>query len=433
MKKKAVALTLVLTVIILCSAALSLATNTSLPSQSSPAPNIDSGMIAQGAKLAALGDCMVCHTAQNGKPFAGGRAINTPFGAIYSTNITPDTETGIGSWSLEAFTRAMHKGVSRDGHLLYPAFPYVHFTKMTDTDIGLVYAYLISRDPVRAVTPANKIIFPLNFRPLVAGWNFLFLPSPALPPNDLSQSAEWNRGRYLVNGVGHCAACHSPLNVLGAEKRGRTFDGGVIDGWEAPALNKLSQAPTPWTQDQLILYLRTGLSGQHGAAAGPMLPVTRGLADASETDVAAMATYLMSLQTVPPAPTTTAATSPTSASADTNSSAAIQRGSVLFSAACASCHGTGAPMILLADRPSLSQSTAVNADNPRNTVRLMLDGIPWEGSRSGHFMPPFADMLTDAQIVEIARYLRSTYTTRGPWAALDTGVVAKIRKESAQP
>jgi mono/diheme cytochrome c family protein len=384
--------------------------------------------VAAGANIAALGACMVCHTAQGGKPFAGGRPIDTPFGAIFSTNITPDAGTGIGQWSLEAFTRAMRKGVARDGHLLYPAFPYVHFSRMTDRDIGAVYAYLMSRDPVHAVAPANELVFPLNFRPLVAGWNLLFLPGPEAPADDGSHSAAWNRGRYLVDGVGHCAACHSPLNALGAEQRGKALSGGIIDGWEAPALTALSQAPTPWTQAQLVQYLRTGLADRHGAAAGPMLPVTRELADASAADVGAMATYLMSLQA--PAPAGRAVPLQRAGAA---AGAAAGPGSVLFAGACASCHGSGAPMSSLGDRPALSQSTAVNAASPRNMVRLILDGIPWEGSRSAHYMPAFSGMLSDAEIAAVANYTRNNYAKQAPWPALDADAVAKIRKERARP
>lgn len=181
----------------------------------------------------ALGDCAVCHTAKGGKPFAGGLPLATPFGTIYATNITPDPETGIGAWSQNAFARALRHGIARDGHALYPAFPYIHFTRMSDHDIAAAYAYLMSRDPVNATTPDNKLIFPLNFRPLVAFWNVLFL-RPGERAADASQSAEWNRGHLLVDGLGHCAACHSPLNAIGGEKSGQAFDGGRVDGWEAP-------------------------------------------------------------------------------------------------------------------------------------------------------------------------------------------------------
>jgi mono/diheme cytochrome c family protein len=387
----------------------------------------DTETLRRGAQLAAVGDCMVCHTAQGGKPFAGGLPIRTPFGTIFTTNITPDPDTGIGGWSVEAFTRAMREGVSRDGHLLYPAFPYPHFTHMSDADIAAVYAFIMSRTPVHAVPPANRLVFPLNFRPLLAGWNFLFLHSGEQAA-DSTQSEEWNRGRYLVNGPAHCAACHSPMNMLGAEKSDQPFGGGMVDGWEAPPLTQLLHAPTPWTHAQLVSYLRTGLASEHGAAAGPMEPVTHQLADVPDTDVNAMATYLMSLQTPAPAhPAMTAADSGTATAGQTNGP-----GRALFTAACASCHGTGAPMQALGERPSLSQSTAVNAASPRNAVRIMLDGIGWKGSESAHYMPSFATMFTDAQIADIANYMRAQYSTQASWPGLDEAAVARLRADRAK-
>jgi mono/diheme cytochrome c family protein len=446
--KKTIAVAVVLIAAMFCGAALSLAGHPPLaPEIPTTVQAPDPQSIAQGARLAAVGNCMVCHTVKGGKPFAGGLALNTPFGKIFSTNITPDPQTGIGSWSLEAFTRAMRKGASRDGHLLYPAFPYTHFQHMNDADIAFVYAYLMSREPVRATAPDNKLIFPLQFRPLMAGWNLMFLHPGDKPPAananaaaDTAQSIDWQRGSYLVNGPGHCSACHTPTNLLGAEKRGQAFAGGLIDGWDAPPLTKLSQAPTPWTQQQLVQYLRTGLADQHGAAAGPMLPVTRSLANASEADVNAMAVYLISLQApaqatqTPPASAAGPATaSSISSPADMPSHPQLQSGAMLFTASCASCHSASAPMSAIGGRPSLTLSTALNAENPRNAIRLILDGIDWNGSKTEHFMPAFSDMLTDAQIADIANYTRAMYSNRGPWPALDSSAVAKIRKESPKP
>jgi mono/diheme cytochrome c family protein len=384
--------------------------------------------IQHGAELAAVGDCIVCHTAKGGRPFAGGLPLDTPFGTLYSTNITPDPTTGIGGWSLEAFRRAMRRGVASDGHLLYPAFPYVHFTHMSDADIGTLYAFMMSRTPVQATAPANRLIFPLNFRPVVAVWNLLFLHAGTPVPMSRMQDAQLDRGRYLVDTLGHCAACHSPLNLLGAEKSGKAFDGGEIDGWDAPSLKTLLHAPTPWTRAQLSSYLRTGLASEHGAAAGPMLPVTRSLADASESDVEAVVAYVMSMQTPDPAPPL----SPAAKEEPVAEAARLQAGATLFQAACAACHAAHAPMAAIGGRPSLSQSTAVNSDSPRNVVRLMLDGLPPEGSTPGRLMPPFAGMLTDAQIAELAHYLRSQYSQHAPWP-LEAADVAKYRKETPAP
>jgi mono/diheme cytochrome c family protein len=406
-----------------------------------PSPSDDQALLVRGSHVAGVGDCMVCHTAANGRPFAGGLPLKTPFGTIYSTNITPDAQTGIGTWSLEAFTRAMHAGVSRDGHLLYPAFPYPHFTRMTDDDLGALYAYLMARTPVQAPAKANQLIFPLGFRPFVAGWNLLFLekgplPAPATAQSD--QSDEWLRGRYLVEGAAHCAACHTPMNLLGAEKGSRPFAGNLIDGWEAPALTALVHAPTPWTQEQLVSYLRTGLASEHGAAAGPMLPVTQHLGEVPESDVRAIASYIMGFQPPSDAPAPQPAPQPekTAASDSVAATAApagqrVDAGAALFNGSCAGCHGGAAPMRTIGDRPSLGLSTAVNADSARNAIHLVLGGNPWGGSASAHYMPPFADVLSDEQIAEVLRYVRSRYTQRPAWPELQNEV-ANIRKE-AQP
>ncbi|GAA4326552.1 hypothetical protein GCM10023144_10150 [Pigmentiphaga soli] len=425
------ATTIVVVLVLLGVAACAAAWRPAIEETQSPPPadSFDQATLARGMQVAAIGDCTSCHTAPHGKPFAGGLPIGTPFGTIYSTNITPDPDTGIGKWSLEAFTRAMRRGVSRDGHLLYPAFPYPHFTHMSDDDIKAVYAYMMTRDPVHAEPPANSLRFPFGFRPLVAGWNLLFLRDgdlPAAPSPELAQDAQWLRGRYLVEGAGHCASCHTPMNAFGAEKTDQAFAGGFIDGWDVPPLNALSRTPRPWTAAQLSSYLRTGLASEHGAAAGPMLPVTRQLADLPEADAQAIAAYLLSLD-----PHAGAAPAPQPAAADAEAGAdqgSLQRGATLFTAACASCHAEHAPMAAIGGRPSLALSTAVNADSPRNVIHLILGGIPFEGSNSAHYMPPFSTMLTDGQIADVATYLRVRVAGRPAWNGLQD-TVAGIRKE----
>src|SRR5947199_8062494 len=247
--------------------------------------------IARGRQLAALGDCAVCHTEANGALNAGGRALETPFGIIYSTNITPDLETGIGAWSYPALERAMREGIHRDGRHLYPAFPYTHFAKVTDADLQALYAYLMAQAPVRADTPKNTLAFPFNWRPLLAGWNALFNQQGVFEA-DATKSAMWNRGAYLVEGLGHCGACHSPRNALGAENAKAYLAGGFAEGWEAPPLTSLSHAPIPWSEDELYAYLRTGESRFHGVAAGPMAPVVKELSGLPDQDIRAMAIYL---------------------------------------------------------------------------------------------------------------------------------------------
>lgn len=248
------------------------------------------GQVARGAALARIGNCLSCHQAAGGAPFAGGYPVKTPFGTVYGTNITPDRETGIGGWSLAAFARSMREGVSRDGHHLYPAFPYTHFRRVDDADMAALYAYVMTRPPVRATPPANAMIPPLGFRPLLARWKLLFLPNDPLPA-DPRRSASWNRGAYLSEGLGHCSGCHSPRNVLGGEQRDRAYAGGWSGGWYAPPINAQSPAVRAWTVDRLNAYLRTGLSVHHAAAAGPMGDVTRNLAEAPAADVRAIADY----------------------------------------------------------------------------------------------------------------------------------------------
>jgi mono/diheme cytochrome c family protein len=250
--------------------------------------------VAKGAELAAIGNCADCHTAPGGKSYAGSRALPTPFGTIYTSNITPDSETGIGNWSEEVFRRALRDGVDREGRHLYPAFPYDHFTHLTDDDIHALYAFIITRESVHSVPPTNKLSFPYNIRSLLAGWKLLFLQRGPRK-DDGTNSAEWNRGRYLVESAAHCGACHTPRNFMGAEIKSRAFAGGVSEGWDAPALNSSSPAPRVWTADQLFTYLRTGWQAQHGGAAGPMASVSENLSAVPETDIRAIAVYIASL------------------------------------------------------------------------------------------------------------------------------------------
>jgi mono/diheme cytochrome c family protein len=425
MTRKPVILAALAAVLVACAIAVGIMWEPGIAAVQPPAAaSFDRQLKLDGARVVALGDCAVCHTAKGGQPFAGGLPLATPFGTLYATNITPDAETGIGTWSLEAFTRALRHGISRDGHQLYPAFPYIHFTRISDHDVAAAYAYLMSRDPVKATAPDNRLIFPLNFRPLVAFWNVLFL-RPGERPADASQSAGWNRGRLLVDGLGHCAACHSPLNAIGGEKSGQAFNGGQVDGWDAPPLNQLGNAVKPWSQQQLVTYLRTGRAGEHGAAAGPMLPVTRDLATVPQEDAEAIAAYILSIQeSAAPAVETTVA----EATRDMTSASA-QRGAILFKGSCASCHGGGSPMQTIGTRPTLAFSTAVNASTPRNAIQMMAGGVPWHGADAMNYMPAFGDVFSDDQLADLATYLRAGYSTRVQWDAV-SDTVSKVRKEN---
>jgi mono/diheme cytochrome c family protein len=384
-----------------------------------PAP-----IVERGATRAALGDCAVCHTSETGTPYAGGRPLPTPFGIIYATNITPDEATGIGAWSGAAFRRAMRKGISRDGRHLYPVFPYDHFACTSDDDLDAIYAFLMTRRPVSASPPPNNLIFPLGFRPLLAGWNLLFLHKRCFAPV-ASQSAEWNRGGYLVEGLGHCGGCHTPRNIAGAEEKERQYSGGVAEGWNAPPLNRSNPAATSWTEEALYNYLHTGIDADHSAAAGPMGPVAHELAMAPEADVKAISVYVASLmgakvlERPPPS--------------DNAGVAARENpeGATLFVGACGGCHDDGAPMTT-ADRPSLSRVSVLQEDDPRNTIQVIMRGLPPPVSARGPYMPAFLDSLTDRQVGELVAYLRARYSARPAWPKLEN-VVAEIREQEAMP
>ena len=260
-----------------------------------PAPaSFDPALVRRGADLALIGDCRTCHTARNGAAFAGGLPLPTPFGTLYSTNITPDPGTGIGRWSETAFARALREGVDREGRHLYPAFPYDHYGATDDDDVRALYAFVMTRPAVAATAPPNGLPFPLNVRLTLAGWKLLFLRRKDLAPDPAKDEA-WHRGRTLVEGLGHCGACHSPRNLLGAEIASRAYEGGEAEGWRAYALGGASRAPVPWDEAALTQYLREGFHPLHGVARGPMAPVVENLATVPPEDVAAMARYLASL------------------------------------------------------------------------------------------------------------------------------------------
>src|SRR5436190_3658480 len=380
--------------------------------------------IARGRQLAALGDCAVCHTEANGALNAGGRALETPFGIIYSTNITPDLETGIGAWSYPAFERAMREGIHRDGRYLYPAFPYTHFAKATDADLQALYAYLMAQAPARADTPKNALAFPFNWRPLMAGWNALFNQQGVFEA-DATKSAMWNRGAYLVEGLGHCGACHSPRNALGAEKAKAHLAGGFAEGWEAPPLTSLSHAPIPWSEDELYAYLRTGESRFHGVAAGPMAPVVKELAGLPDQDIRAMAIYLGSFNdTAINEPAQAALAAKLETLTSIRSASASPVGARIYQGACAVCHAVGgAP--LFGSRPSLALNSNLHSAVPDNLIQVILHGIASPVSSALGYMPAFKDSMTDGQLAELVSYLRQQFAPEKPaW----TGVHAAVNR-----
>ncbi|OAF10081.1 aldehyde dehydrogenase [Bradyrhizobium centrolobii] len=380
--------------------------------------------IARGQQLAALGNCAECHTTIGGTLNAGGRALETPFGVIYSTNITPDVETGIGAWSYPAFERAMRDGLHRDGRQLYPAFPYTHFARTSDADLQALYAYLMAQPSVRATAPANTLAFPFNLRPLLAGWNALFHQTREFKP-DPAKSELWNRGAYLVESLGHCSACHSPRNSLGAEQRNAYLAGGFAEGWEAPPLTSLSHAPIAWSEDELYAYLRTGQSRFHGVAAGPMAPIVRDLAALPDQDIRAMAVYLNSFNDTAINTQTQDALAAKLESA-TQVTIASSTGARLYQGACAVCHEVGG-LPLFGSRPSLALNSNLHSKAPDNLVQVILHGIAEPASSDLGYMPAFKDSMSASQVEELVTFLRKQFAPDKPaWTGV-TETIARVR------
>ena len=399
-----------------------------------PAANtFDASQLQRGEMLASAGYCATCHTATGGERNAGGHPLKTEFGTIYSTNITPDPATGIGTWSEAAFARAMREGIARDGTELYPAFPFDHFTKLSDEDVSALYAYLMSQAAVSAPARDNKLPFPFNVRALQAGWKLLFLDQGRFEPV-AGKSEEWNRGAYLAEGLGHCGACHTPRNALGAEKSGEhAYAGAFIDGWTAPALNGTSKSALAWNADELFAFLRRGGTALHGVAAGPMSEVVHdGLSALPDDDIHALATYFADIN----GSAARGAEAQSRLAALVESSApdprvSYEEGADLYRSACAACHYNSAnPPALM--RPELALNSALSDTDPTNFIRVVLHGVGVGEGIPGAMMPPFEQALSDTEIGSIANYLRSTMTDQPAWAGLGARV-AELRKAGSGP
>ena len=393
----------------------------------------DPALVARGAQLASAGNCMTCHTLPGGRAFAGGVAVATPVGILHSTNITPDADTGIGAWSPAAFTRAMREGVDRAGRHLYPAFPYDHFTLLDDDDLAALYAFLMTREPVRATSPVNEVTFPFNQRLLIAGWKLLFL-RPGPYKADPAHTASWNRGAYLVEGLAHCGACHTPRNLLGAETKS-AFAGGDTEGWSAYALNSASPAPVPWDSDALHFYLRNGWHGDHGIARGPMAPVINNLDAISDADLGAVVGYFADILGKPTEERRQAArallervragdqsgaaksskTAAQAASADEQTP-----GARIYQSACAPCHESGRPLPF--GGINLALSTGPSGPNARNVLNVVLWGLPAANGERAPIMPAFAGSLNDQQLTELLNFVRAQFGTGSPWTGIENDI-----------
>jgi mono/diheme cytochrome c family protein len=373
--------------------------------------------IAKGKELTEAGDCGSCHTADPAKPFAGGKRIETPFGGIYSANLTPDRDTGLGRWNDETFLRAMRYGKRPDGANYYPAFPYPHFTKMIRDDAFAIRAYLGTLTPVSNTTPPPDLRWPLNYRVLMGLWNFAFFrPGIFLP--DQNKSAEWNRGGYLVEGLGHCGACHTPKNFLGAEKNRERFGGSLVDGWFAPRLDGAERAGLKsWSVEDIAEYLGSGRNS-HSHADGPMAEVIlNSTSRLSDADVRAMAVYLKSL---PPGTPEAAVAAP--------SSAQMANGEKLYKGSCIGCHetdGSGAPRIY----PPLPGNANLQSADPASAVKIVLVGaetITTARAPNTGSMPPYASKMSDQEVADVVTYVRNAWGNAAP--AVTAAEVAKLRK-----
>jgi mono/diheme cytochrome c family protein len=374
--------------------------------------SFDKALVERGRVLANYGDCTACHTRPDGAPFAGNFPLKTPFGTIYTSNITPDVETGIGTWSRDAFRRSMKEGVNRKGRHLYPAFPYDNFTKVTDADIDAIYAYLMAAvEPVRETTRGNDFSF-FNIRATLAVWKALFLDKTPFQP-DPSKDAKWNEGAYLVEGLGHCGACHSPRNFMGARTT-PTYGGGSAEGWYAPPLNKNNLSQQPWTKVELVIYLMDGWHPKHGMAAGPMTPVVDALHKQNEIDVFAIAAYVGTLR---------AGEKPIDADAVRTAALRLEwghpdappvpqefsEGAKVFAARCAQCHRNNGATVPLA------LQTSIQAPISDSVVEVIRNGIKPPTGTLGRSMPAFGPQMSDAEMIALVKFLRARFSGQASW------------------
>jgi mono/diheme cytochrome c family protein len=355
-----------------------------------------------------MADCEACHTAKGGAPFAGGRPFVLPFGTIYTPNITPDPDTGIGKWSDAQFLRAMHEGISADGSRLYPAFPYASYTLLTDADVLAIKSYLSSLKPVRQADRPNTFTFPFNQRRLMSLWSAFFNRDKRFRPIR-EQTPEWNRGAYLVEAAEHCGECHTPRNLFQAMDQRRKFAGGMAEGWIA---YNITSDPVSgvgdWPADELAAYLKTGHAHGRDAASGPMSEVVDlSLSKLTDSDIAAIVTYVRSVKPIYsnalPKPAGPAADSPKVAAAEN------VEGKRVFEGNCESCHAwTGAGAIINAAQ--LTGDRAINDGSATNVVEAILTGSG--RSDGGPYMPSFAAAYSDAEIAAVANYVTARFGSK---------------------
>lgn len=365
-------------------------------------------VVARGAYLAQAGNCLACHTSPSGADFAGGHGIDTPFGTIYASNLTPDAETGIGNWSPSEFWRAMHHGRAKDGRLLYPAFPYPSLTHVTRADSDALYAYLRTVAPVRQPNTPHALDYPYNTQAALAVWRALFF-QPGGIESDPRQSAEWNRGKYLVEGLGHCAACHSGRNFLGGPGWNAKFAGGLMPGaaWYAPSLADPREAGLQqWPRAESVRLLKDGMA-QQGSVGGPMAAVVYGSTQhLSESDLEAMVQYLAALPVQ----------LPEAKPAEPAAANIMAQGGKVYTQHCASCHGKDGQGVE-GIYPMLAGNRGVLLHSPNNVVQFIRKG-GFAPSTAGHpqpfGMPPYGHVLDEAEVSAVATYIRQSWGNAAP-------------------
>jgi mono/diheme cytochrome c family protein len=394
-----------------------------------PVALTQANLVERGAYLAHAADCLVCHTAEGGKEYAGGLGFKLPFGTLYSTNITPDKETGIGNYSDQDFLNAVHRGIRRDGARLYPAMPFTSYTHMTDADALAIKTYLFSLPPVRATPPVNTLTFPFNQRWVMSVWSALFNPNTRFAP-DTSKSPEWNRGAYLAEALGHCGECHTPRNLAFALNNREKFAGAVTAGWRA--FNISSDKATGvgnWRDEDLTSYLSTGHAPGHGTASGPMGDeVDHSLSQLVPEDIRAVATYLRSVPATrsPDLPATLAPPAPAS---HKDGGTPDPRGKMVFEGACVSCHEwTGESPI--SPFATLTGAWAVNDPAATNVVQIILSGTKRDTPEDALSMPAFGSTHSDAEIAAVANYVTARFGSKG--SHLTAEDVAELRKQTTQ-
>jgi mono/diheme cytochrome c family protein len=384
-----------------------------------PATAQDFAEIERGRYLTAVADCTACHTdPADGKPFAGGRPVPTPFGTVLAANITPDEQTGIGSWTLEQFDAAVRQGRRADGKRLYPAMPYPYYTKMSRSDVEAIRAYLLTLAPVHKQVDTNQLPFPFSIRWGMRLWDALYFKAEPFEA-DPSKPEDWNRGAYLVQGPGHCAACHTPKSWLGADHKDQALQGYSLQGWFAPNItNDPGQGLGNWSSADLVAYLKTG-HNRFAGASGPMAEeVVHSSSRMTDSDVSAIATYLESKPGG-----STAAAKPLPAT-----NAVMTSGAAIYEDLCSACHrrdGSGVPYLI----PDLSHSASVQAREATSMLHVVLEGAQTAATAdepTGPSMPAFGWQLNDAQVAAVTTYLRNSW---GHGAAATTaGDVRKARE-----